>query len=740
MIHHTPDHPDCSSATSLSRRHLLQFTAGALAAGPIGSSLSSSVFSQDDRQPLNRYPRMVHEYMVEQVRESQRRNLEMLEKLKTKEDAEKYVESVRERIRQSFGPEPPRTPLNPRVTGVIERDGYRIEKVIFDSRPNFPVTANLYLPTDREGPFPGVVGSCGHSSNGKAAEAYQAFSQGLAKLGYACLIFDPIGQGERLQYVKEDLSPEIGPGTREHLHAGNQQFLVGENLSMWRAWDGIRALDYLLTREEVDTNHVGITGNSGGGTMTTWLCGVERRWTMGAPSCFVTTFLRNLENELPADTEQCPPRALALNLDHSDFLAAMAPRPVIVLAKERDYFDVRGSHEAYERLRKLYRLLGAEENVGLFYGPTGHGFSEENREAMYSWFNFAVGRVSNPSGDHRKGEDGSDTDPTQNGQDGLKTRPTGEFGGYLETAADLAFQPEPDVTMEEDETLWCTPNGQVAEFDTTRTVFSFTKEKSHTLAQERKGLRGDALRRAVRNVLKLPQLPDEPPHYRIWRYLGSRGYPSRSAVAYGVETEPGIQIASYRLTEERWHSRPPRAGERAILYVAHLSSDAELREEPLIREVMEAEPEVPVFTCDVRGIGESMPGTGNPSSFHSAYGNDYFYAVHSIMLDRPYLGQKTFDLLRVLQWLASIGHTDVHLVCRGWGCLSGTFASLFADNVRQVTLKNALASYSAVAEAEHYDWPLSTLLPHVLEEFDLPDCYRELQSKQLRQIAPSDVP
>jgi dienelactone hydrolase len=714
MIHRIPNHLSCSSATSLSRRHLLQFTAGALAAGPLGASLTRSAFSQDDRAPLNRYPRMVHEYMVEQVRESRRRNLEMLDRLQTKEDAEKYVQSVRERIRQSFGPEPERTPLNPKVTGVVERDGYRIEKVIFESRPNFPVTANLYLPTDREGPFPGVVGSCGHSSNGKAAGAYQAFSQGLAKLGYACLIFDPIGQGERLQYVKEDLSPRIGTGTREHLHAGNQQFLVGEYFCMWRAWDGIRALDYLLTREEVDKNHLGITGNSGGGTMTTWLCGVERRWTMGAPSCFVTTFLHNLENELPADTEQCPPRALALNLDHSDFLAAMAPRPVIILAKERDYFDVRGSHEAYERLRKLYRLLGAEENVGLFYGPTGHGFSEENREAMYSWFNFAVGDAN------RVGSEGK----------------AGDFDGYLETDADLVFQPEPELTMEEDETLWCTPNGQVAEFDTTRTVFSFTKEKSQTLAQERKGLRGDALRRAVRNVLNLPELPEEPPHYRIWRYLGSRGYPSRSAVAYGVETEPGIQIASYRLTEERWHSRPPQAGERAILYVAHLSSDAELREEPLIREVMEAEPEVPVFTCDVRGIGESMPGTGNPSSFHSAYGNDYFYAVHSIMLDRPYLGQKTFDLLRVLQWLESIGHTDVHLVCRGWGCLSGAFASLFAGNVKQVTFKHALESYAALAETEHYDWPLSTLLPHVLEEFDLPDCYRELEGKKLRQIEP----
>lgn len=700
---------------SPSRRDLLHLAGSGLGASLLWPWSTTPVAAQQgDRPPLNRYPRMVHNFMVAQARESQRRNLALLERLQTREDAEKYVASVRERIRKSFGPEPERTPLNPRVTGIVERDGYRIEKVIFDSRPDFPVTANLYVPTTGPGPFPGVVGSCGHSTNGKAAEAYQAFAQGLARLGYVCLIFDPIGQGERLQYVKEDLSPRIGVGVQEHLHAGNQQFLVGEFFGMWRAWDGIRALDYLLTREEVDKNHLGITGNSGGGTMTTWLCGVERRWTMGAPSCFVTTFLRNLQNELPADTEQCPPLALALGLDHSDFLAAMAPHPVIILAKERDYFDVRGSHEAYERLRKLYGLLGAEENVGLFYGPTGHGYSQENREAMYSWFNRATGKTQPEAGR------------------------TEGFDGVLITSGRLPYQAEPEITIEKDETLWCTPKGQVAEFETTKTVYDFTKQKSQALAQARRPLIGDALRRAVADVLKLPRLPAEPPEYHIWRHLSARGYPSRAAVAYAIETEPGIEAVSYRLTNEAWHSRPARAGERAVLYVAHLSSDAELRNEPLIREVIEAEPNVPFFTCDVRGIGESLPGTTNPTSFHTPYGNDYFYAIHSLMLDRPYLGQKTFDLLRVLQWLAAVGHGDVHLVCLGWGGLSGTFAALFAENVTQVTLKNALPSYASIAETEHYEGPLSTLLPNVLAHFDLPDCYRALEGKKLRRIDPAE--
>ena len=263
--------------------------------------------------PLNRFPTMLQRYFTERVRTIEREATQAKAALQTKADAEAYVRTVREKIAASFGPFPDKTPLNPRVAGVVQRDQYTIEKVIFESRPEFPVTANLYLPKGRPFPLPGVVGSCGHSSNGKANDAYQSFAQGLARQGYVVLIYDPIGQGERLQYAGGDLKSRVGVGVNEHLVAGNQQYLVGEFFGAWRAWDGIRALDYLLTRSEVDPRHVGLTGNSGGGTLTTWLCGWEQRWTMAAPSCFVTTFRRNLENELPQDTEQCPPRALALD-------------------------------------------------------------------------------------------------------------------------------------------------------------------------------------------------------------------------------------------------------------------------------------------------------------------------------------------------------------------------------------------------------------------------------------------
>lgn len=639
---------------------------------------------------LNRFPRMVQEYFVEQLRRVEAANIQAKAALKTKADAERYVKGVRKRIQACFGPFPEKTPLNARITGVVERDTYRIEKVIFESRPGLLVTANLYLPKARSFPLPAVVGTCGHSEDGKANEAYQSFAQGLARLGYIVLIYDPIGQGERLQYPDGKGKSRIGVGVGEHLYAGNQQFLVGEFFGAWRAWDGIRALDYLLTRPEVDPRHVGVTGNSGGGTLTTWLCGLDSRWTMAAPGCFVTTFRRNLENELPADTEQCPPRALALGLNHEDFIAAMAPKPVILLTKERDYFDIRGAEAAYGRLRQLYRLLRAEKNIALFTGPTTHGYSQENREAMYRWFNGVTG-ISDA-------------------------------------------QAEPSLVMEPEQTLWCTANGQVAELSS-RPIYSFTREKSQGQARQRPRYSAQTLARTVAEALRLPARKD-PPDYRILRALPSRKYPLPQATTYAVQTEPGILALVYRLSKEPHEARPPRGQSKAVLYVSHLSGDFELREEPLIRELIAAETEAAFYTCDVRGIGESQPNTCGADSFSKPYGSDFFYAIHSLMLDYPYVGQRTHDVLGVVDWLRSNGHEQVHLVGKGWGALPATFAALLSEAVTQVTLKNALTSYAEIAESEQYRWPLAAFVPNVLAAFDLPDCYRVLGAKQLRQIEP----
>jgi dienelactone hydrolase len=682
-----------------SRRSFLKAAGLGLAGWPVASALLSrpaiavaqtvsATPSAPPLPPLNRFPRMMQDWLIRRMDEWEGQGKMLRDAVTTKAAAEDYVKKAQERTREAFGPMPEKTPLNAKVTRTVEREGYRIENVYFESRPNYFVTGNLYVPTGRKGPMPGVIGVCGHSLNGKAEKAYQAFAQNLARLGYVCFLFDPVGQGERFQYLADDRKKSrMGGGVAEHIQMGNSQTLVGEFLGAWFAWDGIRALDYLLTRPEVDPKHIGVTGNSGGGTQTTWLCGLEPRFTMGAPSCFVTTFRRNVENELPADTEQCPPKVLALGLDHCDFLAAMAPKPVIIMAQEKDYFDARGSNEAYERLKPIWAQLGKPDNIQLHIGPDPHGYTQANREAMYRFFNRATGGPNVPA--------------------------------------------EPGLTPEPDEVLLCTPTGQVADLNS-RTLMSFTSESAKALASQRPKLRGDELRNAVRSVLRVAPLDvKRPPEYRILRNAGARQYPTKGYCTYAVETETDVFALLTRLSDESLTSRIPAGAQKAILYISHRSADAELREEPLVKELLGAAAEAAFFACDVRGIGDSQPNTCGTDQFLRPYGNHFFYAAHSFMLDRPLLGQRVFDVLRVIQILKAAGHQGIHLVGRGWGALPAAFAALLSENVTQVTLKNALVSYEDIATNETYKWPYAVMLPGVLKQFDLPDVYAELQSKKL---------
>ena len=203
-----------------------------------------------------------------------------------------------------------------------------------------------------------------------------------------------------------------------------------------------------------------------------------------------------------------------------------------------------------------------------------------------------------------------------------------------------------------------------------------------------------------------------------------------------METEPGIQALVTRLIDDQLMSRPPRGQTRAILYVSHRSADIELRDEALIEQLRKSDSDAAFFACDVRGIGDSQPDICGSNSFLDPYGSDYFLAAHGLMLDRPYVAQRTFDVLRVVDWLVDHGHTEIHLAGRGWGAIPAAFAALLSNAVKQVTLKNGLRSFTELAQSEDYRWPFANLLPGVLQSFDLPDIYQELQAKGIKNIEP----
>jgi pimeloyl-ACP methyl ester carboxylesterase len=245
----------------------------------------------------------------------------------------------------------------------------------------------------------------------------------------------------------------------------------------------------------------------------------------------------------------------------------------------------------------------------------------------------------------------------------------------------------------------------------------------------------------VEAVLDLPQR-DGPPEFRVLRTWTSRDYARPHASQFVLETEPefGAQALVTKLEDERRVAQPLSArasdgGGSAVLYVPHLSSDAEMREDDFVRGLEESPA---FFACDYRGIGESMPDAVKPDSFHGYYGSDYFYAAHATMFGESYVAWRVHDILSTLDWMESFRYDDVHLVARGYGAIPGALAALLHDNVTRVTLVHPLKSYAEIAEAELYDWPLSALIPNVLQHFDMPDVYRELGcSRELEMIDPA---
>ena len=174
-----------------------------------------------------------------------------------------------------------------------------------------------------------------------------------------------------------------------------------------------------------------------------------------------------------------------------------------------------------------------------------------------------------------------------------------------------------------------------------------------------------------------------------------------------------------------------------ILFVSHRSSDVELRESSFVRELIESEPESEFFSVDVRGTGDSQPDTCGENQFLVPYGSDYFYAAQSIMWGTSIPAQRAFDILRVIDWLKGQGRTEIHLAAQDAGTIPTTLAAVVSTQVTQVTFKGALRSFSEIAESEKYDWPLSSFIPSVLKDFDLPDCYKALADKKLKIIEPS---
>jgi hypothetical protein len=312
-----------------------------------------------------------------------------LNRLQSRADWERYRQHARETIVELVGPFPEKTPLNARVVGVAHKGAYRIEKVIYESQPGLPVTAALFVPEPLRGPAPAILYCSGHTDLGFRAPGYQTVIVNLVKKGFVVLAFDPIGQGERLQYFEPATGLSefgVGSSTREHSRAGTHCFMIGSSLARHMIWDGIRSLDYLLTRPEVDAARIGVTGRSGGGTQTAYLAGIDERVRAAAPEIYLTSFEKLFESSGPQDAEQNFHRGLARGFDQGDLLLARAPRPALILATTRDIFSIAGTEAVFAEASRAYAALGAQSALSMSVDDAKHESTRKNREALYTFF------------------------------------------------------------------------------------------------------------------------------------------------------------------------------------------------------------------------------------------------------------------------------------------------------------------------------------------------------------------
>src|SRR5690348_2375545 len=525
-----------------------------------------------------------------------------IERLITIEDVSRRGAYLKQRMLDDLGGFPERTPLNARVVGVLQRPTYKIEKVIFESQPHFYVTANVYLPSTGHPPYPAILFPLGHEPGGKANPTWQQMLGSLAVKGFVALTWDPVGQGERLQMYDEDLrESKVGDSTTEHTVLGTQCMLIGDHLARYTIWDGMRALDYLLSRSEVDPTRVGLTGNSGGGTHTAYLSALDDRIQVAAPSCYITSWRQMLHTIGPQDAEQVFPYWIRDGLDYPDFIYAFAPKPYRILSAIRDFFPIGGARQTFEEARRVYARVGATDKLSMFEADDGHGYTHPRRMAGYAW-----------------------------------------FARWLKGEEDQGPEPEVQIATEQD--LQCTPAGQVVDLPDAETVFSLNRKRVAQI--HRPQLTPDALRARVRELTGYESAQGPVP-LQSYGTMARDGYHIEKLV---YDSEPGIHIPALLFTPDTGgSSRKP-----ALVYVNGRGKAAGVSEdvEPFVKLGFV------VLSIDARGMGETRwKNENNPTDFERYFG-DYDSAMTAILIGKSMPGMRAQDITRGVDLLVARSDVD----------------------------------------------------------------------------------
>jgi cephalosporin-C deacetylase-like acetyl esterase len=659
-----------------------------------------------DRSYAEELPNMLVSYLVGDLNRlasswDQKRAL-----LQTSVDVEARNGVVRGKLLAMLGEFPPKTSLNAVTVKTAEKDGYRIENVLFTSRPHFWVTCNLYTPTSGGGRFPAIISPCGHYPLARMTPQYQSAYISLAKNGFVVLSYDPIGQGERRQYWNPATDvTDVGGAVFEHSMAGQLLRLLGESLTGYLVWDGMRAIDYLLTRREVDPERIGCAGHSGGGTLTKFIAVADPRVRCAA------ILEGGTANQWPArsigiaDIEQNLFPAALDGVDNVDLHAAVAPRPLLAGIET---YNAEFSRAA-DAIRSRYEQLGAEDKFDTVAADDPHAWTPKLRLATTDWFcRWFYGRS----------------------------------GPQEETAFETS-RPED---------LYCTHNGSLLYSHQGQTIFSIISTKAGNLPSRESSLRTDAdlaahrqqVSEQVRGLLRY-QMQDQP--------LDVRRIVTTPREGYRVEkieflSEPEIYIPAWVFVPDGRSQALP-----TVLYLSDEGAQSDGMEfdggesSGLTHGVLDelVRNGYLVIAADIRGIGATRSSGASSLSageFGQLFDMDTSMAYAAWSMDRSLLGMRVQDVVRCMDYTMQREGVDrrrLHVIGKGQAGLWCLFAAVLDGRIPNLICAESLLSYRSLAQSDRYLYGADVFVPDILHHLDLPDVAAAIAPRPLIFIEPKDA-
>lgn len=648
--------------------------------------LSASAWAQT-RPPgvsYRNYPRCLPDYLRDLAAAAVAKREAALARLTTAEAIRQRQKWARATLIDLIGGLPERTDLNARTLGSLERPDYRVEKLIYESRPGFFISACLYIPKKAKGPFPGVLFQMGHSENGKAYESYQCACQGLVKLGFLVLAFDPMGQGERIYYPDSTgLHSRLMDVDLEHTVPGRQMLLTGATCAQFQVWDAIRSLDYLEAHPLVDRKRLASAGQSGGATLTMLLAALDDRLAAAAEMSGNTENVA-CRNFLPPgstdDAEQDFAGSGPLGFDRWDLFYPFAPKPMLVGVSDRDFFGtyspnyISDSWREYQRLSGVYKVLGAAPKLGWTETPLPHGLSYDSRLQLYNW---------------------------------LRT--------HLQGAHD-PIREEPPVAPEPGENLWVSPKGNLVRSFGGETPLSLIQRQAAVLADHRKPQPLEQLLRLERPVSGRAS---------VLKTVPSSGGMSIQAV--DVPSVPRVGLPVWVFRRERISPQAPVL----ILLDPHGRSVA--WHPGQLCPVLAAQSDCIVCAADVRGIGDLSPEfSAGAAGYAREHQSEENYAWSSLILGRPLVGQRVIDIVALARSLGTLDGARRPVIVAALGGLTvpALFAAAIEPSITSLYLAGGLSSYQSIIETENYRHSLADFVPGILAHTDLPEIAARLAPRR----------